>query len=152
MSNARLSISHQGYTGHLVYQDTSTGAMVAIRKTRLGRSDVLCQNTQNSILHVGHTNGSVSLWTPSMPDAAAKMFCHRAPLTACAIDSSGTYMATAALDSQVKIWDLRNYQPLQEYYAIQPAKTLSISSSGLLAVGHGNRVTVSRSMRDGDLS
>jgi len=51
-------------------------------------------------------------------------------------------MATAGLDSRVKIWDLRTYKELQNYLSPTPAASLSISQKGLLAVGFGPHVNV----------
>jgi U3 small nucleolar RNA-associated protein 7 len=51
-------------------------------------------------------------------------------------------MATAGLDGQLKVWDIRTYKPVHEYYTPTPAQSLSISQQGLLAVAHGPRVSV----------
>jgi hypothetical protein len=46
------------------------------------------------------------------------------------------------VDGQVKVWDIRTYQPLHAYFANTPATQLDISQRGLLAVGQGRRVQV----------
>lgn len=46
------------------------------------------------------------------------------------------------MDSQLKIWDVRTYKPLFEYYTLQPAAALDLSQRDLLAVAHGPHVTV----------
>lgn len=51
-------------------------------------------------------------------------------------------MATSGLDGQLKLWDIRTYKPLQQYYTRTPASSLSISQLGLLGVGWGPHVTV----------
>jgi U3 small nucleolar RNA-associated protein 7 len=51
-------------------------------------------------------------------------------------------MVSSGLDRQMKIWDLRNYKCLQEYYTILPASNLDISQTGLLGVGYGSHVQV----------
>ena len=51
-------------------------------------------------------------------------------------------MATSALDTQLKIWDIRTYKQLQAYRMIRPASTLAISQRGLLAAGCGPHVQV----------
>ena len=102
----------------------------------------MAQNKHNAIINLGHSNGVVTLWAPSMSNALVKMLCHKGPINSIAIDRSGTYMATSGLDSQLKIWDLRYYRPLHEYYTSSPASSLSISDSGILAVGYGPHVTV----------
>ena len=52
--------------GILRYQDTSHGAIVAQHKTRLGPCSVMRQNPHNAVLHLGHTNGCVTMWTPNI--------------------------------------------------------------------------------------
>ncbi len=51
-------------------------------------------------------------------------------------------MATSGLDGQLKLWDIRTYKPLQQYYTRSPASSLTISQLGLLGVGWGPHVTV----------
>lgn len=54
-------------------------------------------------------------------------------------------MATAAADSSLKIWDIRNLEgPLQSYGLRSSAHDLNFSYKGLLAVGMGNVVEVYR--------
>jgi U3 small nucleolar RNA-associated protein 7 len=52
------------------------------------------------------------------------------------------YMATSALDTQLKIWDIRTYKQLQAYRTVRPASSLAISQRGLLAAGCGPHVQV----------
>jgi hypothetical protein len=132
--NARLS--------WLKYHDTSIGKMVVEHRTKLGPCSVMRQNPHNAVIHLGHTNGTVTLWTPNMSTYAVKMLCHRGPLRALAVDLSGRYMATAGLDGQMKIWDVRNFkdEPLQQYFTPTPATCLDISQRGMVAVGHGPHV------------
>jgi len=118
---------------------------VAEHRTKLGKCDVMTQNPANAIMHLGHGNGTVTLWSPNMTTPLVKMQCHRGPVTAMAIDHAGKYMATAGLDGQLKLWDLRSYKPMQEYYTPTPASSLSISQRGLLAVGFGSHVSVWKS-------
>ena len=49
-------------------------------------------------------------------------------------------MVTAGLDSYIKIWDLRTYSCLHSYCTAQPATSLDISDTNLLAM------TVNRSV------
>lgn len=103
----------------------------------------MAQNPHNAVMHLGHANGTVTLWSPSMTTPLVKMLCHRGPVQALAVDRGGNYMATSGLDGQLKIWDIRKYQVVQEYYTPTPASSLSISQMGLLAVGWGPHVSVS---------
>lgn len=50
--------------------------------------------------------------------------------------------SAAGVDGQIKVWDIRTYQPLHAYFANTPATQLDISQRGLLAVGQGRRVQV----------
>ncbi|KAL7752303.1 putative U3 small nucleolar RNA-associated protein 7 [Sorochytrium milnesiophthora] len=131
-----------GRTGYLKYQDTSTGSIVAEIPTRLGRCDTMAQNPWNAILHLGHSNGTVTMWAPNMQTPLVRMLCHTGPVVSVAIDQGGRYMATGGLDGQLKVWDVRKLTPLQQYYSPTPAKHLSISQKGLLGVGWGSHISV----------
>ncbi|TPX44159.1 hypothetical protein SeMB42_g04090 [Synchytrium endobioticum] len=131
-----------GNAGYLKYQDTSTGKIIAEMRTGLGRCDVMAQNRYNAIMHLGHSNGTVTLWSPNMTSPLVKMLCHRGPVTALAMDRDGLYMASAGLDGQLAIWDIRTFKPLHSYYTPTPASSLSISDLGLIGVGFGPHVHV----------
>ncbi len=53
-----------------------------------------------------------------------------------------SYMSTAGLDGQLKIWDIRTYKVVHEYYTPTPASYLDISDKGLLGVSFGSTVNV----------
>ena len=133
-----------GNAGWLKYHDVSEGKLVSELRTKLGPCKVLRQNPRNAVLHCGHTNGTVTLWTPNMSTFVVKQLCHRGPVQAIAVDVSGLYMATAGLDGQMKVWDIRNFKdkPLQQYFTPTPATCLDISQKNMLAVGHGSHVQI----------
>ncbi|KAI9014444.1 WD40-repeat-containing domain protein [Phycomyces nitens] len=131
-----------GNAGYLKYQDTSTGQLVAEQRTRLGPCNTMTQNPWNAVIHLGHANGTVTLWAPTMSTPLVKMQCHKGPVQAIAVDYAGNYMATSGLDGQMKIWDIRKFDVVHEYYTPRPATSLSISQRGLLGVGWGAHVTV----------
>ncbi len=131
-----------GNAGYLKYQDTSTGHLVAEHRTKLGKCGVIAQNPYNAIINLGHANGTVTLWSPSMTSALVKMQAHLGPVQALACDPSGMYMATSGLDGTLKIWDMRTYKNLSTYFTKNPASTLDFSQRGLLAVGTGSTLTV----------
>ena len=131
-----------GQKGFLKYQDVSTGKLVAKMRTSLGPCDCMAQNSYNAIVHLGHCRGTVTLWSPNVKEPLVKMLCHRGPVKAIAIDQGGWYMATSALDTQLKIWDIRTYKQLQAYRMVRPPSTLAISQRGLLAAGCGPHVQV----------
>ncbi|KAI9016933.1 WD40-repeat-containing domain protein [Gaertneriomyces semiglobifer] len=131
-----------GNAGWLKYQDTSTGQLVAEHRTKLGPCNTMTQNPYNAVMHLGHSNGTVTLWAPSVTTPLVKMLCHRGPVQAIAIDRGGNYMATAGLDGQMKLWDVRTFKPLHTYFTPTPASSLSISQLGLLGVGYGPHVQI----------
>ncbi|KAI7892315.1 WD40-repeat-containing domain protein [Mucor mucedo] len=135
-------LSSIGSNGYLKYQDTSTGQLVAEKRTGLGPCNTMTQNRFNAVIHLGHQNGTVTLWSPSMSSSLVKMQCHRGPVKAMAVDKGGHYMATSGADGQLKIWDIRTYGCLQEYYTPRTATSLDISDTGLLSVSFNTSVQV----------
>ncbi|KAI9101341.1 WD40-repeat-containing domain protein [Phlyctochytrium arcticum] len=131
-----------GNAGYLKYQDTSTGSLVAEMRTKLGSCNTMTQNPYNAVIHLGHANGTVTLWSPTVTTPLVKMLCHRGPVQAVAVDRGGWHMATAGLDGQMKVWDIRTFKPLQQYFVPTPASNLAFSQRGLLGVGHGPHVTI----------
>ena len=131
-----------GNAGFLKYQDTSTGELVAELGTKLGRCNCLGVNPYNAIVNLGHTNGTVTMWTPSMSAPIVSIFTHRGPVSATACDAQGRYMVTAGLDGQLNVWDLRTYRKLHGYYTPTPASAIDVSQKGLLSVAFGTHVEV----------
>ena len=132
-----------GRSGYLKYQDTSTGELVSQHRTKLGPCNVLRQNPSNAVVHLGHTNGTVTLWSPSSSQYLAKMLCHKgAPISSMAIDLSGNYMVTGGADRQIKIWDLRKFQNTHSYFCPAGVPTsLDLSQRGVLGIGHAGHAT-----------
>ncbi len=110
----------QSEKGFLSWVDVSVGKIVSQFGSRLGPSNVMCQNPWNAVLCLGHNKGTVTMWTPNVREPVAKMLAHRQPVRAVAVDGSGRYMATAATDRSLKIWDVRQFKCLQ----VRPKKTL----------------------------
>jgi len=142
---ATLSMS-----GQLKYHDVSTGQIVADHHTKLGPPVSLCQNPWNAILHVGQQNGSITLWSPNSSEPLVKLLVHRGPVRALAVDREGRYMVSAGQDKQMAVWDIRMFKPLNTYSLYSPASTLSISDSGLTAVGCGTRTQVWKGILSGE--
>lgn len=128
-----------GRTGYLQYTDTSMGKFVSSHRTRLGPCSVLKQNPQNAVLHLGHGNGVVSMYSPAQSDALVKIHAHYGgPVRDLAIDPTGKYMVTAGADSKIKIWDLRTYKTLNTFTCFYaPPTSIDISQRGILGIGHG---------------
>ncbi|GAA5892626.1 hypothetical protein JCM8208_005866 [Rhodotorula glutinis] len=133
-----------GNPGYLKYQDTSTGQLLVEHRTKLGAVDTMAQNPHSAMIHLGHSNGTVTLWSPSVSHAQVKLLAHTSPLTSVSVDPStlGQRMATTALDGSVKIWDTRMWRPLNEYGLKKTPRATAWSQKGMLAVGWGNHVSV----------
>ena len=133
-----------GRSGMLRYRDTSTGTAVSDHRTQMGPCSVLRQNPVNAIMHTGHLNGTVTLWSPATSRYLAKIHCHRgAAIQSLAISLDGRTMVTGAADRQIKVWDLRMYKERHRYVCIPGIpSSLDISQTGLLAVGHAGHATI----------
>jgi U3 small nucleolar RNA-associated protein 7 len=134
----------------LKYQDVSTGAMVCEHRTKLGAPTSMTQNPYNAIIHLGHSNGTVTLWSPNMSTPLVKMLTHHGPVRSLAVDREGRFMVTAGADYRVKIWDIRNYREIHSYYTQRPTDQVRISELGLLGIGWGGHVSVPYSYDDKD--
>ncbi|TKA58638.1 hypothetical protein B0A49_09867, partial [Cryomyces minteri] len=99
-----------GNAGYLKYTDTSTGQMVAELPTKQGSPTAFGQNPHNAIMHVGHQNGTVSLWSPNSTAPLVKLLAHRGPVRTLAIDREGRYMVSAGQDLRMSVWDVRMFK------------------------------------------
>jgi U3 small nucleolar RNA-associated protein 7 len=131
-----------GHTGYIKWQDTSTGQLVTETRTKLGKCKVLRQNPYNACVSAGHANGTVTMWSPSMPSSLVKLLCHRGPVMSIAHDIAGKYMVTTGLDKQMKVWDIRMYRPLHNYYTSTPGTSIDISQKDMIAVSYGSHIQV----------
>eukprot|EP00298_Acanthocystis_sp_HF-20_P006056 c16023_g1_i1.p1 GENE.c16023_g1_i1~~c16023_g1_i1.p1 ORF type:complete len:536 (+),score=212.63 c16023_g1_i1:19-1626(+) len=128
--------------GVLRYQDTSTGSVAVERYTGLGSCSTMALNPWNAIIHLGHPNGTVTLWSPNVGKPLVKMLCHRGGIASMAIDRSGKFLVTGGVDGFTKIWDLRTYTEVQSYKKREVPSVLTISDRGLLAIGSGRNVEI----------
>ncbi|XP_019951873.2 WD repeat-containing protein 46 [Paralichthys olivaceus] len=131
-------------TSFLQYLDVSVGKEVAAICTKTGRLDVMCQNPRNAIIHLGHPNGTVTLWSPNQKEALVKMLCHQGGVRSVAVDKSGTFMLTSGMDKKLKVYDIRTFKPLKSYFLPAGASCLSLSQRGLLSAATGDIVQVYR--------
>ncbi|PWN40318.1 BING4CT-domain-containing protein [Ceraceosorus guamensis] len=135
-----------GNAGWLKYQDTSTGGIVAQHRSGLGACHTMAQNPLSALIHLGHANGTVTMWTPNLSSPAIKMLAHRGPLSAISLSTQnqGRDMATSGLDGSVKVWDIRmlGRGALREWQSRKPASDLKYSQRGLLGVAWGSHVSI----------
>jgi U3 small nucleolar RNA-associated protein 7 len=130
-----------GRAGWLKYHDTSTGELVSAHRTKVGCCNVMRQNPTNAVIHCGHHNGTVTLWSPASSQYLVKMLCHKgSPVTSLAVRNHT--LVTGGADRQVKIWDLRMFKEIHAYYTVAGIPTsLDISQRGVLGIGHAGHAT-----------
>jgi U3 small nucleolar RNA-associated protein 7 len=129
-------------SGFLKYQDTSTGQVVNEIPTKLGAPTSLAQNPHNAVLHMGHQNGTVTLWSPNSNTPLVKLLAHRGPVRSISCDREGRYMVSTGQDLKMAVWDIRMFKEVNNYYTRQPASSVAISDRGLTAVGWGTQTSV----------
>ncbi|TAQ89152.1 hypothetical protein B7494_g2550 [Chlorociboria aeruginascens] len=136
----------EGNAGYLKYQDITEGKIVAEFPTRSPTS--LTQNPSNAILHLGHQNGTVTLWSPSQTTPLVKFLAHRGLVRSLAVHREGTYMVSTGQDLKTFVWDIRMLKenPVNECFTHHPATSVAISDTGLTAVGWGTQVAVYRGL------
>ncbi|KAF5381546.1 hypothetical protein D9615_005611 [Tricholomella constricta] len=135
-----------GNSGYLKYQDTSTGQLLIEHRTKLGTCTTMAQNAHNAVIHLGHQNGCVTLWTPNLPHPAVQLLAHMGPVVSVSVDPSqgGRYMATAGRDGTVKVWDCRNWKGAVRDWPVRSGGDVELewSARGALAVASGGGVNV----------
>lgn len=130
------------------YRDISTGQVVASHRTRMGPTRCMRQNPTNGVMHLGHSNGTMTLWTPTVSQPVVQFFCHAGNVTSCAI--RGNYMITAGSEATWKVWDLRKYEVVQGARSFGRAVCdVDISMTGLVALGYGGHVQVWKDLFSG---
>ncbi len=87
---SQYNFTFQSATGFLQYLDVSVGKEVSAICTKTGRLDVMAQNPHNAVIHLGHPNGTISLWSPNQKEPLAKMLCHRGAVRSLTVDKTGT--------------------------------------------------------------
>lgn len=110
----------------------------------------MAQNPHSAIVHLGHANGTMTMWSPNLTTPHVKLLAHRGPVAGIAVDpsenSAGRYCATAGLDGTVKIWDGRMWgKEVRSWTVRNSPTTLSYSGRGVLAVGGRTGVTTYQS-------
>jgi len=122
--------------------------MVIEMPTKQGSPTSLAQNPSNAVLHVGHQNGTVTLWSPNSTTPLVKMLAHRGPVRSIAIDREGRYMVSAGQDLKMGVWDIRMFREVNNYFLRQPGSSIAISDRGLTSVGWGTQTSVWKGLFD----
>lgn len=135
-----------GQTSYLKYFDYSIGKLIAEHPTKLGSTTALCQNPSNAILHLGHQNGTITLWSPNTTEPLAKIQAHRGPTRAIAVDREGRYMVSTGQDLKMAVWDIRMFKEVNNYFTRQPATSVAISDKNLVAIGWGSQTSIWRGL------
>lgn len=131
-----------GNAGYLKYTDTSTGQTIAEMSTKQGAPTAFRQNPYNAVMHVGHQNGTVSLWSPNSTTPLVKLLPHRGPVRSLAMDREGRYMVSTGQDMKMAVWDVRMFKEVHNYFLRQPGTSVAISDRGLTAVGWGTQTSI----------
>jgi U3 small nucleolar RNA-associated protein 7 len=112
-----------------------SGQIVTEINTKLGPPSSFAQNPYNAVLHCGHGNGTVTLWSPNSPEPLVKLLAHRSTVRSLAVDREGRYMVTASQDRKMAVWDIRMFKEVHSYFTRNPASSVAISDKNLTAVG-----------------
>ena len=120
--------------------------MVIEMPTRQGTPTSLSQNPFNAIFHIGHQNGTVTLWSPNSTIPLVKLLTHKGPVRSTAIDREGRYMVSTGQDMKMAVWDIRTFKEVNNYFLRQPGTSVAISDRNMTAVGWGTQATVWRGL------
>lgn len=131
----------------LKYTDTSTGEIISDipfgnRQFRLGACADLDYNPSSGIVHMGHSSGVVSLWSPVSDRPLARILTNAGGVRQVAVANSGLWMVTTGGDSTVKIWDMRTYKLLSSWRAPAMTTALACSQRDLIAYSFGATVQI----------
>ena len=92
------------------------------------------------MLLTGNDRGVVKMWAPNSGTALISIFCHSSHVVDAAVTRDGYYMATVGSDSLLKVFDLRTYGEVHQYFTPLPASNLAISQKGLLSLACRDQV------------
>lgn len=137
-----------GKAGYLKYNDISTGELVTEFPTKQGTPTAFGQNPHNAIMHVGHQNGRISLYSPNSTAPLAQVLAHSGPVRSLAVNRSGHYMVSAGQDSKMTVFDVRMFKPVHEYYLSRPGSSLAISDQDVVAVSSAAQASIWQGLFD----
>mmetsp|Transcript_44356 Transcript_44356/g.96501 ORF Transcript_44356/g.96501 Transcript_44356/m.96501 type:complete len:523 (+) Transcript_44356:71-1639(+) len=131
------------------WRDVTYGDVISSHKFEFPNAMCMQQNPRNAVMHVGHSSGQVSLWTPNIPEAAITMQCQHAGIAAMAVD--GFAMATSSVDGRWRLWDLRMMDRVSSSGTFGGAVcSMSFSQTGLLSVCNSHTVRVFRNLNQSE--
>ncbi|KJH45941.1 BING4CT domain protein [Dictyocaulus viviparus] len=136
-------------TGWLHWLDVSVGKIVTSFPARMGSLGVMCQNPGNAIIHTGHDNGTVCMWSPNVKEPLVKILAHHASIRGMDIEQTGKYMVTTGLDLKCRVWDIRMYKQLHAYSLAFGLSHVAISQRLSIACAIGNSVQIFNNMHLG---
>lgn len=129
--------------GFVHYLDTSTGEMKASLFVGEKNPLALRANPATGVIHLGTRTGQVSLWAPCQKEFLMKVKCHKAAITGIEMDRTGNFMFTTGQDNKMCVFDIRNtYKPIKTTQMKTPVHFTALSQRNLLALGHGNKVSI----------
>ena len=131
-----------GQQGKLIYFDISIGKKISTKNTKLGQCDIIKSNPKNAIIHLGHNNGTVTLWTPTNQQPVARILCHKSRIRGLAISQNGYQLTTSDDRGYLKIFDLRTFKELYLYKSNSMISNITYSQKGLLAFSTGKTAVI----------
>lgn len=66
------------------------------------------------------------------------MLTHKSNVSSLSISQNGNYMVTCGNEGIWKVWDLRNYKMIYDYWSPKLVKSACISQKNILALGMGS--------------
>jgi WD40 repeat protein len=105
----------------------------------------MVDNPYNAVMCLGHLNGVLSMVTPRDENKkpVVTMFCHNSPISNIAVEKSGKYLVTTAVDNTIKVWDIRKtYQAVLETKSDATITSIDISHKGIVAMSTQQNVKV----------
>lgn len=132
---------------NLVYTDVSTGEIISdiafgSRAFKLNHVSSMAVNASNGVLHMAHSSGIVSLWSPVVPRPMARILTCAGGVRHVAVANNGRWMVTAGGDARVKVWDLRTYKMLDSWKIPALSTALAVSQRDLIALSFGATVQI----------
>ncbi|KAL7672005.1 hypothetical protein ACOME3_006903 [Neoechinorhynchus agilis] len=129
--------------GYLSFLDVSTGQLIScIRTSRFGVAHALKHNPTSGISVLAHSNGSITMWTPTCSEFVAEMHCHTSSVIDVCFDKTGNLLYTAGIDAKLKIFDVRTMNLLKTHRIRTPANGICVSQTGLVGIAMSENIEI----------